>query len=292
VIPRDLPAGLRVADEAIERLGPARQRGGFDDTLPNWVFFTMFKVIALGWSGRLPEAVALVAKLAEIARDHAKPYDSILHHMAATNLALRRGDATSALASARELVAATGRVENLMVWAIGRTTLGWALTLSGEWDVAAEAFLEVSSAQERGIARNLVVANLSGLAEVRLGQRDFAATRALAEDILGRTKDVPATLGKAQAYLLLARAALRSGSGSTERIEAWLVEAESQAQRTGYVLVHPDILECRAELAAARGEEDRRLAYLREALRLYTSAGADGHAARLTRSLGEASATA
>jgi len=38
----------------------------------------------------------------------------------------------------------------------------------------------------------------------------------------------------------------------------------------------------------AEGERDRRVVCLREALRLYTSVGADGHAARVTSSFGEA----
>jgi len=290
LIPRDLHALLRVADEGIERIGSDHHRSGPDGGTFAWGFLTLVKVVALGWCGRLSEAAVLVEKLAEHARGRPDPYNDIQHHAAACTLALRIGDTTSAVANARRLMAATERVDSILSWALGRMNLGWALAMNDDWNHAAEAFSDVlSSARERGVARFWVLGTLTGLGEVRLRQRDFAAARAIAEDILARTKDIPATLAKGQAYLLLARVALRGDAGwSAECIETWLADAESQARQTGHAMLLPDILECRAELAAAQGEGDRRVVCLREALRLYTSVGADGHAARVTSSFGEA----
>ena len=294
LLPRDLRALLRVADEAIERIGADHYHAGMDGGTFSWGFLSLVRVVGLGYCGRLSEAAAVAEALGEVARTSPHPYNDIQFHTAASFLALRRGDTANAVAHARQLVAATERVDSLVSRSLGRMTLGYALEQDGELDHAADALCEVlASAEERGIARFWVFGTLAGLGDVRLRQRDFAAARAIAEDILVRTKDIPATLAKTQSYLLLARCDLRSGPDwSAERIEEWLSEAERQARRTGHVMLEPDILECRAELAAARGDDAGRVAHLREALRLYTAAGAEGHAERLTRILGGASTTA
>jgi tetratricopeptide (TPR) repeat protein len=191
------------------------------------------------------------------------------------------------LAHARQLITATARVDSRLSWAMGRVTLGSALAANGQLELAAESFSEVlAGAQDRTGVRFWVLGTLAGLGDVRLQQRDFAAARAIADDILERTKDIAATIGKAQAYLLLARISLRSDPGwSPERVERWLADAANQAAQTGYRMFEPDVLECRAELAAACGDAAGRVARLREALGTYTDVGADGHVARVSRLL-------
>jgi hypothetical protein len=279
-----------VADEAMERIGDDHRHRGLDGGAFTWGFLSLIKVVGLGYCGRLSEATTVLEALARLAHTSPHPYNDIQFHTAASFLGLRRGDTANAVAHARQLVTATERVDSLVSRSLGRMTLGFALEQHGELDHAADALSEVlASAEERGIARFWVFGALAGLGDVRLRQRDFAAARAIAEDILVRTKDIPATLARTQSYLVLARCDLRSGPDwSAERIEDWLSEAGRQARLTGHMMLEPDILECRAELAAARGDDAGRVAYLRESLRLYTSVGAEGHAVRVGRSLATA----
>ncbi len=58
------------------------------------------------------------------------------------------------------------------------------------------------------------------------------------------------------------------------------------ADPTGLVVLVPQFLVERAELARLRGDESERLHRLREAHRLFTEMGATGHAKRLARELG------
>jgi class 3 adenylate cyclase len=287
LVARDVDAVIRVADEGIERVGTDRERTGPDGGVFAWGFFLLVKVIALAWCGRFAEGAALVEELAASARGRSDPYIDIQYHTAASMLARLRGDAEASLAHARQLLVATARVDSRLSWAMGRVTLGSALAANGQLELAAESFSEVLlGAQDRTGVRFWVLGTLAGLGDVRLQQRDFAAARAIADDILERTKDIAATIGKAQAYLLLARISLRSDPGwSPERVERWLADAANQAAQTGYRMFEPDVLECRAELAAACGDAAGRVARLREALGTYTDVGADGHVARVSRLL-------
>ena len=87
--------------------------------------------------------------------------------------------------------------------------------------------------------------------------------------------------------LSLSRVLLRS-----EGAEAWDTAATAierglaLADQTGLVVLVPQFLVERAELARLRGDESERLRHLGEAHRLFVEMGAAGHSERLARELG------
>jgi hypothetical protein len=122
-------------------------------------------------------------------------------------------------------------------------------------------------------------------AQAQLARGDVAGARQTAEQAVALATARGHLLYAADAHVVLARALVHTPGVDPSAVEAALAGAEALLHRTGYMMLRPQVLEVRAKLAYARGDEPGRTAHLREALRLYTEMGADGHAARLAREL-------
>jgi hypothetical protein len=89
-----------------------------------------------------------------------------------------------------------------------------------------------------------------------------------------------------RAHLALARALLlRGGSEARAEVEKALARAEADAECGGLALLAAEILEARAALARACGQEDSRRQLLRDAHTRYEAMGATGPAERALREI-------
>jgi tetratricopeptide (TPR) repeat protein len=125
------------------------------------------------------------------------------------------------------------------------------------------------------------------LAEVYLELGDPERAGALAEEAVEAAQRRGAPLAEQSSLLSLSRVLLRSQGAEAWDTAATAIErALARADQTGLVVLVPQFLVERAELARLRGEHNTCERELREAHRLYTEMGATGHARRLARELG------
>ncbi len=127
---------------------------------------------------------------------------------------------------------------------------------------------------------------LSELARAHLGAGDVPRAAALADEALAMARERGARWHEIGALEVRARALLaEGGAGHATEIEALVERMAALAEETGVRFYLPLAVELRAALAGLRGDAALRQRHLREAHRLFTQAGATGHARRLTKDL-------
>jgi class 3 adenylate cyclase/tetratricopeptide (TPR) repeat protein len=174
----------------------------------------------------------------------------------------------------------------------------------------------------RQLMPSFMLAVLQGIALNQLRVGEFAAAVATLEPLLGLTLievqlraylalalvgagDAPRALGEArkavalaeerglptgtpQAFVALARATLLTeGAAARSEVQRALERAEAMAAERDLVPVGCEILEARAALARALGDEEARASFLIEAERRYTEMGAPGYAALIAQERAE-----
>jgi adenylate cyclase len=202
-------------------------------------------------------------------------------------LARARGSAGSAVEFSRRGVELAEKLATESSRVSAYHALATALLIDGQAAAALELFeqsgvIAIGRSSNRTYLSQLLVA----LAET--------------EQALGRTADALASAREAidvafeggfrffegEAQLALASALLASDVvAHRAEIESALDRARELAESTGCRLLSPRIVERRARLAAALGDANSSDRALREALELYRSIGATGHAARLSAEL-------
>ncbi len=234
--------------------------------------------------GQLEESARASSRAVEIARGWDDRAALLIAHFGSGWMADATGDAALTLAHARRAVEGAESVGTAAVVGLGYIVLGRAHVLEGQWDEAIGAF---EIARERGI-ESQQTHFFPSLALAWLEKGDPGRARSIVEQAVSLTRERGAEISESRAQVALARVLLATeGAVARERVEAALERAESLVQATGAEAHTPTIHLARAELAGVLGDEATRKRELREAHRLYTETGAEGHAERVARELAE-----
>jgi tetratricopeptide (TPR) repeat protein len=164
-------------------------------------------------------------------------------------------------------------------------TRGLALAhlATGSFAEAAQAASDaLALVREHETAREYEVSVLSFRAEALTALGDAAAALPLAREAVALAAAQPSFAYGVDACCTLAQALLaREGAAARSEAEAALAQALAWLVESGAEALRPRVLEARAALAAALGDEAARARDLAEALRLYRAMGAEGHVERL-----------
>jgi class 3 adenylate cyclase/tetratricopeptide (TPR) repeat protein len=147
-----------------------------------------------------------------------------------------------------------------------------------------ERGLEIQRTRRVGVPNEALA--LAGLAEadLALGRLDLA--RSAAREAVAAAERHGTRIHEISAQLALARVLLAEGGREREAIEAALARVEALVAETEARAHLPFVVEVRAALSRALGDEAEAARQLREAHRLFVEMGATGHAERLARELG------
>jgi hypothetical protein len=139
--------------------------------------------------------------------------------------------------------------------------------------------------REHETARDVEASLLTVRAMALTELGDPAAALPLAREAVEVAARQPCFYRGVEACCALAGALLAHEGGSARaEVEAALRQASAWLEESGAEALRPRVLEARAALVAALGDEAARARDLAEALRLYRAMGAVGHAARLAAS--------
>jgi adenylate cyclase len=161
--------------------------------------------------------------------------------------------------------------------------LAQAQLAAGSFEEAARCASEgLALVREHETAREYEVALLSYRAGALCALGDAASAVPLAREAVALAASQPSFALGVDACCVLAQALLaHEGAAARAEVEAALAQAFAWLDESGAEALRPRVLEARAALAAALGDEASSARDLAEALRLYRAIGAEGHAARL-----------
>jgi hypothetical protein len=219
----------------------------------------------------------------ELARRH-EPQAVVWIHYEETDIAQYAGEPAS-LARATEACELAEKLGGPYWRAVAEWNLGLAHKTVADLHTA-RTHLESGLESLRTMRHTFQPWIMAQLAEVYLQLGDLERAGALAEEAVGVARGAGTTVVEQSSLLSLARVLLRR-----EVAEAWVTAATAieqglaLADQTGLVVLVPQFLVERAELARLRGDESERLDHLREAHRLFVEMGATGHAERVAREL-------
>ena len=278
---------IQMADEGIARfprnLPPADWTLGAN---PSAVLL-FWRGNSLIWTGRIDEGLKDLDRGRRIAEEDGTTEIIAYFTAWSTQAHFYANDAERALATARqteEIMRAVGELPALVSHT--HEAFAYAHLAAGrpadaiEPARAALAMHENMEKQHAGMTATL-------LAEALLRSGDLPAAEAAADEAIALCRRSSRACHEANAHGIRARALLRrNGPAERHAVEAALAEAAALIKRTGAKLIAPALLEWRAELAAALGDNAARLHLLREAQQGYNEIGAPAHAARLAAEIG------
>jgi tetratricopeptide (TPR) repeat protein len=242
---------------------------------------------ALMFLGRLTEAwdqLSAAERVAEESREL-----EVFTWMQVTRALLEYtcGRPESGLAHGRRSLEIAEKLDNEASRMAAYAALGLANLVEGQPAAARDAFRESAAiARDRRVVRALLPLVLAGLAEAHLALGEPSEAVATAREGIDLGSTGGCLYNEALAQLALAAALL-----GTDRvvprgeIESALERAEHLATSIEGHALSPRILELRGRQAAAVGDAPSSGRTLREALDLYRTIGATGHAERLGREL-------
>ncbi len=242
---------------------------------------------ALLFLGRLTEAWNQVRAAERVAEE--SPELEVFTWMQVTRAMLEHtcGRPESGLKHARRSLEIAEKLDNEASRMAAYAAFGLANLVEEQPAAARDALLESATiARDRRVVRGLLPLVLAGLAEAHLALGEPTEAVATAREGID--------LGSADGCLYneaLAQLALAAGLLATDCV-VHRAEIESALERAEYLVasiegsaLSPRILELRGRLAAAVGDAPSSDQTLREALNLYRTIGATGHAERLAREL-------
>jgi adenylate cyclase len=282
-----LQEGLEACDAALGWVQPGDPRAGawhFD----TYTFLLFVRGRILRDMGRLSEGAADFERGMRLALQIDDSQNVTWTLLAeAETAAVHVGDADAALRHARHAVESAERTGSSLDRVLAIYELGLAQTAGGQWRAAIDSEEQaLAIIRETGAGGTYEPWVLRVLAEAQLGAGDLEAARARVEEGLTRVRAQPSP--KAEVDLLLLRAhvlARVEGASARARIEEDLARARTIIETTGYRVQEPLLLERRAELARLGRDGAGAERKQREALRLYETMGATGHAKRLAAEL-------
>jgi class 3 adenylate cyclase/tetratricopeptide (TPR) repeat protein len=198
------------------------------------------------------------------------------------------GETASGLEHARRSLEIAEKVDNESSRTLSYAALGIAHLGVGEPGEAREALqTSIAIARENLSQLAFVPESLAFLSMANLALGDPEEARALASEAIGLARDGGCRYVEPLAQLALSAALLAvDPRASRHEIESALDRATALVEESEIRMLAPRILETRGRLAAALGDGVASRATLQEALDLYRSLGATGHARRLGEELG------
>ena len=277
---------LKRYDEAFAALGDVRPSDSF--VLRRYLGAGVNRAMIVAEMGRLDDAARELEALSGAARAAGDLSYQCIVELCICRLAIYRGESRPAIDHAREALEIAERMGLAGFRAGTRVALAAAYMLAG---APGEAIAALEDAERESAADLLAPSQrltmLARFAEAHLARGDRAKALALSEQAvaaIGTTR----RLGAADAYLARARVLLATeGATRAADVAALLDAAATTAERCSARIYEPLILEQRACLAEALGDEAETKRRLREALAAARELNARGHAARLAREVGE-----
>ena len=193
------------------------------------------------------------------------------------------GEAESAFAIARDISTQVEKVPTNIAQVLANMAMGEAHLANGEGEKAAASLKEcVRVIDETHTGGSFRGGALGYLSEANLSLGEGEDARRYAEEAVEfcRPRELKWNL---QPWLLLARSRIRSGDQTAAR-EA-IEETQQVIDDTGAIVYQPFLHECRAAFAEAFECEWTAGDEMREAHRLFTDLGAEGHVERVARLL-------
>jgi hypothetical protein len=204
-------------------------------------------------------------------------------------LALAQGEGTRALELARDALEKALRTPAIPVAELlAQQLLGDAHLLLENWDEGLAAHERtLALIHECNTSLQSEFLSLPSLALAHLGRGEPERARSVAEEAVSLTVRNESRVGELQARISRATVRLSTqGSAARADVEEDLEQASELIATLGLNASEHRILELRAELARALGDETEHERLLREAHRRCVELGATGHAGRLAKELG------
>jgi class 3 adenylate cyclase len=241
------------------------------------------RVNLLTAAGRLRDAEVALKQGLELFASYVDPLAEISLRRRASELAIASGDVDKALSEATRAFELSRRTTHRNFAIQGYQAMLQAQLAAEDWD-AAERTLTQWRAEGVPYARE----DALNEARMRLARGDADGALALVDSERSHWAQMRITALLLHALLLHARAlGKRDGPAAADAIAADLARVESLIDDSGAEGWRPRVHESRAELAELLGDRATRARELREAHRLYAAMGADGHAERLRRLIGD-----
>jgi tetratricopeptide (TPR) repeat protein len=237
--------------------------------------------------GRLEEAWSQFAEAARLAEESREL--EILGWVVALSADLPRvcGGGESGLERARRSLGIAEQSDNPSNRVTAFVALGEAYLAEGQPAAARDASREgVALARGHGAAKQIIPWSLALLAEAALALGERTEAVAAAREGIELACAGGLNYYEARAQLALAASLLpTNGVVPRAEIESALARAEHLVESIAARSLSPRILEQRGRLAAALGDTSASHRLLRQALDLYRSIGAIGHAERLAKNI-------
>jgi hypothetical protein len=243
---------------------------------------------ALTYLGRLTEAWSQVREAERVAEESGELEIFTWMQVTWAMLAYTCGVTESTLEHGRRSLEIAEKLDNEASRMCAYLTLGFAYLLEGQPAAARDALRESAAiARDRRVLRALLPLGLAVLAEAHLALGERAEAVAAAREGIDLASAGGCHYYEAVAQLALARTLLATDDVVPRAgIESALERAEQLVESIEGRSLSPRILEMRGRLAAALGDAPASERALREALELYRTIGATGHAERLAREVG------
>jgi len=238
--------------------------------------------------GRLTEAWNLVQEAEHVAEESRELEVFTWVQVARAEVAYACGDPESTLEHGRRSLEIAEKLDNESSRMLAYAVLGFAYLLEGQPAAARDALRKSAAiVRDRRTQVAMLPEVLALLAEAHLALGERTEAVATAREGIELAYAGGCYYYEAQAQLALA-AALLATDGVVPRaeIESALTRAEQLVEAIAGRSLSPRILELRGRLVSALGDAPAADRLLREALDLYRTIGATGHAARLGRELG------
>jgi class 3 adenylate cyclase/tetratricopeptide (TPR) repeat protein len=270
----------------------ARARELIDELLdstrahPEWGF-DLWQISVWAWShfmqgateifvGNLGRAKAQIERGVELARQHGDPESEGWALTWLGEMSGIAGDAEMGLAPSRRSIEISEKLGSPYSRVGAYYRLGISLVAARRWPEAIETLEHargIGRERRTGLEREAGI--VSWLAEACLGAEDIARARALAEEAVGRGRQIGVPMDVVYAQRTLARVLLaQEGAAAATAVRAALSEAERLIEETGATSLAPLVLLERAELARLESDTSAREHTLREAKRLFAELGA------------------
>ncbi|MEZ0174846.1 MAG: adenylate/guanylate cyclase domain-containing protein [Candidatus Reddybacter sp.] len=277
-----LPEALEVAEDGLERLPRDLPVSEWTGGINPYTMCSIWRGICLCWMGRVPKGLEELDRCSRLAEEDGTSEMRGYALMLAAEVYYRVHDAEQALDKARQVEEINRKLDepaNLV--ALTQLAYGYAHLAAGR---AVDAIEPARSALHlHGSVENEMTGWSSTLlAEALLAAGDLSGAKAAAEEAIMLCQLSQRALFEAVGHGILARALLRcEGIAARTAIELALDNAKQLIDRTGARSLAIALLEWRAELAKALGEETASEELLREAEQGYEEIGAANQVRRL-----------
>ncbi len=279
-----LQEALDVIDQGLGASSPEENLGRQDWDFQPYAYLLALRSFVAARLGEHETAEKDAERAVEMVRRDGSSDDLLCSHHYASLSAGLRGDITKALHHAIEALGAAKKRASPVTTAMALMAAGEAYLHGGALQDALE---HLEKAWPEEVPDDNWPARLSALAQAYLAFGDLDKSRHWAERGLSVCREGDHGLDASGAHLAMARLLLHPEvKGSREKTEAEIERAEALVRDNAARGLLPSVLEVRAELARREGDAAAAKQQLREAHRLYTEMGADGHAQRLAAELG------